>query len=87
MVEPCKAFKTHKKQVEIARKKLVESDSTQLAEFFKLLAGETRINILLALSETELCVCDLSDALNMSHFHHFNSAIGFKKPKKAILHR
>ena len=66
MVEPCKAFKTHKKQVEIARKKLVESDSTQLAEFFKLLAGETRINILLALSETELCVCDLSDALNMS---------------------
>ncbi len=66
MAEPCKALEIHHEKVEIARKKLAESDSKQLSEFFKLLSGETRISILLALSETELCVCDLSNALGMS---------------------
>ncbi|MHA1967944.1 MAG: ArsR/SmtB family transcription factor [Candidatus Hodarchaeales archaeon] len=66
MAEPCKTLEIHHEKVEIARKKIIESDSKQLAAFFKLLSGETRISILLALSETELCVCDLSDALNMS---------------------
>ena len=66
MAEPCKTLEVHPDKVRIARKKLNESYSEQLLDFYKLLSGETRIKILLALSETELCVCDLSDVLGMS---------------------
>ncbi len=66
MAQPCKTLHVHPEKVELARKKLVENNPLRLAEFFRLLAGETRISILLALSESELCVCDLSEVLNMS---------------------
>ncbi|MFW9778998.1 MAG: ArsR/SmtB family transcription factor [Candidatus Heimdallarchaeota archaeon] len=47
----------------------VEVQNTNIGElsgFFRLLAGDTRIKILVALSKGELCVCDLSDVLEMS---------------------
>ncbi|UCE14557.1 MAG: winged helix-turn-helix transcriptional regulator, partial [Candidatus Heimdallarchaeota archaeon] len=56
----------HPEQIDIARKKIDESNPSQLSKFFKLISGETRIKILLALVETELCVCDLSEILDMS---------------------
>ncbi len=37
-----------------------------LAELFKVFGDSTRIRILFALFETELCVCDLSEALDMT---------------------
>ncbi len=40
--------------------------ATRLAEIFKALGDPTRIRILSALSQAELCVCDLSAALGMS---------------------
>ncbi len=66
MAQPCKTLHIHPEKVELARKKLVENNPLRLAEFFRLLSGETRISILLALSESELCVCDLSEVLDVS---------------------
>jgi ArsR family transcriptional regulator len=66
MAQPCKTLDIHHEKVNEARKKLGEVDPIRLSEFFKLLSGETRIRILLALSENELCVCDLSEVLEMS---------------------
>lgn len=67
MVEPCKTLEIHPEKIEIARRKIDEIDTIQLADFFKLFSGETRLKILLALlSKEELCVCDLSEILEMS---------------------
>jgi ArsR family transcriptional regulator len=41
--------------------------ATQLAALFKALSDPSRVRIISALSETELCVHDLSAALGMSH--------------------
>jgi ArsR family transcriptional regulator len=44
-----------------------EEDSLlDLAELFKLFGDPTRIKILWALSESEMCVCDLAFLLNMT---------------------
>ena len=66
MTQPCKTLEIHPEKVNEARKKLEEVDPIRLSEFFKLLSGETRIRILLALIENELCVCDLSVVLDIS---------------------
>jgi ArsR family transcriptional regulator, lead/cadmium/zinc/bismuth-responsive transcriptional repressor len=42
-----------------------EDDLTGLAEFFKLFSDKTRVGILWALSQAEMCVCDLSMLLKM----------------------
>jgi DNA-binding transcriptional ArsR family regulator len=42
-----------------------ESVLVDLAEFFKLFSDKTRVGILLALSLSEMCVCDLSMLLKM----------------------
>ena len=66
MAEPCKTIEVHPEQMEAARKKIDESNPSQLSRFFRIISGETRIKILLALFETELCVCDLCEILNLS---------------------
>lgn len=43
-----------------------EEELAELAELFKVFADPTRLKILSALSETELCVCDLSALLGSS---------------------
>lgn len=42
-----------------------EVDLSDLADFFKLFADKTRVGILLALSASEMCVCDLCMLLQM----------------------
>lgn len=42
-----------------------EAGLESLAEFFKLFADKTRLGILWALSQSEMCVCDLSLLLKM----------------------
>jgi len=37
-----------------------------LAEFYKLLGNVTRLKILLALGDSELCVCDIAHVLGLS---------------------
>jgi len=43
-----------------------ESDLEGMAVFFKVLGDPTRLKILHALLASELCVCDLGEALSMS---------------------
>lgn len=38
----------------------------QLAEYYKLLGNTTRLKILLALADGELCVCDIAHVLSLS---------------------
>lgn len=37
-----------------------------IAELFKVFGDSTRVRILYALSESELCVCDIAELLNMT---------------------
>lgn len=43
-----------------------ETELYDLAELFKVFGDSTRIRILFVLFETEVCVCDLAQALNMT---------------------
>jgi len=57
----------HEDQVTLAQQQLVdELTAARLAETFQALADPTRIRLISALMETELCVCDLSAVLGMS---------------------
>ena len=38
----------------------------KLAEFFKILGDTTRVKILFALDQNEMCVCDIANVLEMS---------------------
>lgn len=50
----------------VKSKMLPETEVTYMAEIFKALGDRTRIKILQALLQSELCVCDLSAVLQMS---------------------
>jgi DNA-binding transcriptional ArsR family regulator len=52
--------------IRVKRHALSAEEITGLAEIFKALGDPTRIRILQALSECELCVCDLGAALGMT---------------------
>jgi ArsR family transcriptional regulator len=43
-----------------------ESIFNKLAEFFKILGDTTRVKILFALDQNEMCVCDIANVLGMS---------------------
>ncbi len=43
-----------------------ENELTSLANFFKIFGNFTRINIISALDQHEMCVCDLAVLLNMT---------------------
>ncbi len=43
-----------------------EEQLPELAEFYKLLGNTTRLKILFALGESELCVCDIAHVLELS---------------------
>jgi len=49
----------------VSRQMPPEDALTGLAEFFKLFSDKTRVGILWALSQAEMCVCDLSMLLKM----------------------
>lgn len=63
----CSELCVHSSTVEhVKGEMLAENEIIRLAETFKVLGDPTRIKILSALSEEELCVCDLSAVLDMS---------------------
>ena len=65
--ESCLCNVIHKNVVEEVREKLPQEEMLyELAEFFKVFGDTTRIRILCALFESEMCVCDLSALLNIS---------------------
>ena len=65
--ECCDQHHVHDELVKKVLAELPDEDTLyDLAELFKVFGDSTRIRILFALFESELCVCDLSETLNMT---------------------
>ncbi len=57
----------HEDLLKIVNEKMPDETTLyDLAELFKVFGDSTRIRILFVLFEAEVCVCDLSQALNMT---------------------
>jgi DNA-binding transcriptional ArsR family regulator len=66
-LSPCEDTTLHPEAVQAARQTLVDDlSAARLAESFQALADPTRLRIVSALLDQELCVCDLAVVLNMS---------------------
>lgn len=63
----CEVTFVHEDRVKRARRALRDEGTTlDLSETFKVLGDPTRLNIVLALSAEELCVCDIAALLGMT---------------------
>ena len=66
VLETCITEGIHQDVVRAVVSQLPEGDALQdLADLFKLFGDNTRIRILWALSESEMCVCDICATLKM----------------------
>ena len=66
-VECCEECAVHDEVVQSVRGMLPDDDDLyDLAELFKVFGDSTRIKILYALFEAELCVCDIAQLLSVS---------------------
>ena len=66
-VECCEEHHVHIHVTNKAKRKMPDEDELyDLAELFKVFGDSTRIKILFALFEEEMCVCDIADTLNMT---------------------
>ena len=63
----CDCNVVHNDVVESVKGKMAEEEKLyDLADFFKVLGDSTRIRIICALFEAELCVCDIANVLGMT---------------------
>jgi ArsR family transcriptional regulator, lead/cadmium/zinc/bismuth-responsive transcriptional repressor len=63
----CDCRVIHEKIVNTVKEKMPSEENLyDLAELFKVFGDTTRIKILWALAESEMCVCDISVLLNMT---------------------
>lgn len=63
----CDCDVIHADVVEEVKQKMPEENVLyDLADFFKVLGDSTRVKIMWALDEREMCVCDLAVLLNMT---------------------
>jgi ArsR family transcriptional regulator len=66
-IERCEFLCVHEDTVKTVLGKMpAEETLYDLAEFFKVFGDSTRIRILYALHEGELCVCDIASLLGMT---------------------
>ena len=66
-VEQCELKHVHEKTVEKVKKDMpVEDELQDLADFFKVFADLTRVKMLYVLFQSEMCVCDLAQVLQMT---------------------
>ena len=66
-IETCDTYEPHAELVKNLKEKMPDVDELyDLAELFKVFGDSTRIRILFALFEDDICVCDLAEALNMT---------------------
>ncbi len=66
-VEICEHTEVHQERVaDLLRHMPSEDQLYDLAELFKVFGDSTRIRILFALFESEICVCDLAETLGMT---------------------
>lgn len=63
----CHCGRDHQKDAEAIRHEMLDEDVLfDLADFFKLFGDSTRVKILYALSQSELCVGDIAELLSMT---------------------
>lgn len=63
----CDCNVIHEETVRLVKSKMPpEENLYDLAELFKVFGDTTRIKILCALAESEMCVCDIAALLNMT---------------------
>jgi len=63
----CECDVVHEDVVSAVRKKLPDDrELYDLSDFFKVLGDSTRVKIMWALDESEMCVCDLAELLGMT---------------------
>ena len=63
----CEINETHPHSIAIAKANMPKEDEVlMLASIFKVLSDPTRVKLLLAMKDQELCVCDLAALLNMT---------------------
>lgn len=66
-VERCDCTVIHQDIVDWVKDKMPDEDVLiDLSELFRIFGDSTRVKILWALYESEMCVCDISTLLNMS---------------------
>ena len=63
----CEQFELHPDKIRIVNDGMPPEDTLyDLAELFKVFGDSTRIRILYALFEADICVCDLAETLQMT---------------------
>ena len=63
----CQEEELHPEAIHRVREKLPQDEVLyDLAELFKIFGDSTRVKILYALLEAELCVCDIADLLGLT---------------------
>lgn len=66
-VPHCAEHHEHREKVEQVREKmLVDDEINKLAQLYKVFGDTTRIKILCALFESEMCVCDIVEIVGIS---------------------
>ena len=66
-VESCSCLILHEETINRVRAKMPEEEKLyDLAELFKVFGDTTRIKILCALFEAEMCLCDIAALLSMN---------------------
>ncbi len=64
----CECTIIHDEIVKTVRSRMPQAEKImELADFFRVLGDSTRIGILNALKNSEMCVCDISAVLKMTH--------------------
>lgn len=67
LTEVCDTQEVHPDVINAVRDTLPEEETLyDLAELYKVFGDSTRIKILFVLFESEMCVCDIADLLNMT---------------------
>lgn len=66
-VECCEGTHVHQATVEEVRNQIPDEDVLyDLTELFRIFGDSTRVRILYALFEAEMCVCDIAELLGMT---------------------
>ena len=66
-VEICDCNVIHEAIVNQTKEKMLDNDFiNEISLFFKILGDNTRVKILFALDNNEMCVCDIANVLNMT---------------------
>lgn len=66
-IDICDCNIIHEEIVNDTKKKMLDNDMiNEISLFFKILGDNTRVRILFALDNNEMCVCDIANVLNMT---------------------